>query len=121
MAHFANTMAFAMRVLMKDSKILWLKEDAKDCILGIFVQAGAKSDAIVGEHGDWLKIRVAAPRTEGMANEHLVEYLSKIFHVAKRDISIQRGEFTKYKLLKISNMSADDLLKKINANREPIR
>lgn len=91
----------------------WIRQVEEDCSLSIFIQAGAKKSGIVGLHGSWLKIRVAAPRTEGLANEALLNYLAELLNVGKRDITFLKGEFGKYKILKISKARVDDLVLKV--------
>ena len=91
----------------------WIKQHGEDCSVSIFVQAGAKTSEIVGLHGDSLKIRVAAPRTEGLANEALLDYVAELLSVSKRDISFLKGEFGKQKILKIRKATVDDLVLKV--------
>lgn len=98
---------------MSDIDSIWLKQEGTDCKLSLHVQAGAKTSEIVGEHGGRLKIRVAAQRIEGMANEHLVEFLAEALSLSKNTIIIEKGGFTKYKLLRIKNVTVQALLEKI--------
>ncbi len=91
--------------------VSWLKVHEQSCTLSIFVQAGAKTSGIVGEHGEYLKIRVAAPRVEGLANESLLEYMSKLLQVGKKDLVILKGEFGKYKVIEIRKISAEEIMR----------
>jgi uncharacterized protein (TIGR00251 family) len=59
--------------------------------LELHVQPGAKRTEVTGMHGERIKIRLAAPATEGRANEALIEFLAEEFGVAKRDITILSG------------------------------
>ena len=59
--------------------------------LTCFVQPKASRDEIVGLHNDALKIRIAAPPIDGKANRHLIDYLSKLFEVPKKNVKIVRG------------------------------
>jgi len=59
--------------------------------LELHVQPGAKRTEVAGMHGERIKIRLAAPPTEGRANEALIEFLADEFGVAKRDIRILSG------------------------------
>ncbi len=60
-------------------------------ILELHVQPGAKRTEVAGMHGGRIKIRLAAPASEGRANEALVEFLADAFGVARRDIRILSG------------------------------
>jgi len=91
----------------------WVRQQGEDCTLSVFIQAGAKKIGVVGLHGNALKIRVAAPRTEGLANEALLNYLAELMGVGKKEISILKGEFGKNKIIKICNATVDDLVLKV--------
>ncbi len=60
-----------------------------------------------------LKIRVAAPPTEGKANHLLIEFLSKIFHTHKSDIEIVAGASCKDKLISITGIDTNTAQKRI--------
>ena len=60
-------------------------------ILEVHVQPGAKRTEFAGQHGQRIKIRLAAPAIENRANEALVEFLAAHYGVAKRDVRIAAG------------------------------
>lgn len=72
-----------------------------DLILRCHLQPQAAQDAIVGIHGDRLKVRITAPPLDGKANQHLIQWLSTLFDVPKRDIEIVQGAFGRHKTLRI--------------------
>ena len=94
-------------------KSIWIKQQGEDCTLSIFVQAGAKTSGVVGLHGEWLKIRIAAPRVEDLANESLLNYLAELLNVGKKEISILKGELGTYKIVRISKQRVDDLVLRV--------
>ena len=59
--------------------------------LELHVQPGAKRTEVTGMHGERIKIRLAAPPTEGRANAALIEFLAEAFGVARRDVTILSG------------------------------
>ncbi len=59
--------------------------------LELHVQPGARKTEVAGMHGARIKIRLAAPATEGRANEALIEFLAEKFGVARRDVRILSG------------------------------
>jgi uncharacterized protein (TIGR00251 family) len=60
-------------------------------ILELHVQPGAKRSEFAGQHGDRIKLRLAAPAVEGRANEALIEFLAGYFGVPKRNVRIASG------------------------------
>lgn len=79
---------------------LW---QGKDLILYCHMQPKAASDEIVGVHDGRLKIRITAPPVDGKANQHIINWFSKLFKVPKSDINIVHGELGRQKTLRIHN------------------
>lgn len=63
-------------------------------LLLLKIQPRASRSEIAGLHGEppRIKIRISAPPVDGEANEELISFLSKKLRVAKRSISILRGQ-----------------------------
>jgi uncharacterized protein (TIGR00251 family) len=72
--------------------------------LTVHVQPGAATSAIVGPHGDALKIRIAAPAIENKANAALLAFLAKTFGVRLANILIRRGSIGRRKVIAISGV-----------------
>lgn len=79
----------------------WYRWDGEDLILELHVQPGARREELSGEHGGRLKVRIKAPPVEGRANRNLIKFLSNLFGVAPRDITLLRGESGRDKRLRI--------------------
>ena len=60
-------------------------------ILNVHVQPGARRSEFAGQHGERIKIRLAAPAMENRANEALVEFLAAHYRVPKRNVRIAAG------------------------------
>jgi uncharacterized protein (TIGR00251 family) len=73
------------------------------------VQPRASSDAIVGVHGNSLKIRLSAPPVDGAANDSLVKFLADIFAVPRRAIKILAGESSRTKIVEIEGVTERDV------------
>ncbi|MBJ3814204.1 YggU family protein [Shimwellia pseudoproteus] len=71
-------------------------------VLRLYIQPKASRDAIVGLHGDELKVAITAPPVDGQANAHLTKYLAKQFRVAKSQVAIEKGELGRHKQVLIS-------------------
>lgn len=78
------------------------------------VQPRSASNEIVGIEGDTLKVKLTSPPVEGKANESLIEFLSETLDAKRSSIKIVQGSKTRIKLLKIANMTKDQLLQKLH-------
>lgn len=75
--------------------------EGEDLILPILLQPKASRDKLVGWQGAELKITITAPPVDGKANAHLIKFLAKQFKVAKSAITIEAGELSRHKRLRI--------------------
>ena len=60
-------------------------------ILEVHVQPGARRSEFAGQHGERIKIRLAAPAVENKANEALIGFLAEHYGVPKRNVRIAAG------------------------------
>ena len=72
--------------------------------LDILVQAGASRDAIGGEVGGALVVRLTAPPIDGRANEALCELIAKRLRIAPSRVSITRGERGRRKVVVVKGV-----------------
>ena len=68
----------------------------------------AKRDEVVGEYGDAVKIKVAAPALEGKANEALLEFIAEKLRVHRRDITLIIGGKSRDKLIEVASLEATE-------------
>jgi uncharacterized protein (TIGR00251 family) len=79
-------------------------------LIRLKVQPKASADAIAGEHGGALKIRVTAAPENGKANRAVVEFIAEKLGLKRSDVSIVSGEHSRDKLLAIRGLKRDELL-----------
>ena len=60
-------------------------------ILEVHVQPGAKRSEFAGQHGDRVRIRLAAPAVENKANQALIDFLAEHYRVPRRNVRIAAG------------------------------
>lgn len=72
------------------------------------VQPRSALSEIVGEHGDAIKIRLAAPPVDGAANAELVRFLAERLGVRRGDVAIVRGATARRKIVRIAGMVGAD-------------
>jgi uncharacterized protein (TIGR00251 family) len=87
--------------------------------LAIRVQPGAKANAIVGwvadaHGGEVLKIRLRAPAVEGKANAALIEFLAEILGLRPRQITFERGDKSREKIVCVEGMTREEVRMRIS-------
>ena len=76
--------------------------------LTLRIVPNAKRDEVVGEHGDAVKVKIAAPALEGKANEAVLEFLAEKLAIHRRDITLIAGEKSRDKLIEIAGIDATE-------------
>jgi len=72
--------------------------------LRVHAQPGAGRSAVVGRHGDALKVKVAAPPQDGRANAALVGVLAEAFGVKPAQVALVSGEASRSKRFRIEGI-----------------
>jgi uncharacterized protein (TIGR00251 family) len=80
-----------------------------EVVLRVHVQPGTGRSAVVGRHGDALKVRVAAPPVEGRANEALVHYLAATVGVKNEQVTLVSGESSRAKRVRLTGVDPDEV------------
>lgn len=83
-------------------------------LLAKVVPGSSGSTRICGLLDGMLKVKVAAPPEKGKANQCLSKFLAKELGVKKNAVSILSGKTSPVKQIRISGISAQMLLKKLN-------
>lgn len=86
---------------------LWLRQGDRQTTLTLHIQPGAKKTEVAGEHGDALKIRLAAPPVDGKANAALIAFVADRLGVAKSAVSLKSGQTSRRKVLEVTAAPAD--------------
>ena len=79
----------------------------------IHVQPRASRTELVGEHGDAIKLRVAAPPVEGAANEEVVRFVAKQLGVSASAITLVSGATSRRKIIDVAGISPDEAQQKL--------
>jgi len=104
-----------------------LFEKAGDAfVVHVHVQPGAGRSAVVGRHGDAVKIRVAAPPVEGRANAAAVGVIAEALGVKDADVELTSGEASRTKRFRVRGLDEEELDKRLRialeeAQRRPER
>lgn len=80
----------------------WLSGAPGAWRIRIAAQPGAARSEVVGEHDGCLKLRVAAPPTDGRANEAIVRFLAERLGVPARSVRLVAGHAARRKLVEVA-------------------
>ena len=80
-----------------------------DLVLRLHVQPGAGRTAVVGRHGDALKVKVGAPPEGGRANDAVVALVADTLGIKASQVELTSGASSRSKRIRISGVEADDL------------
>ena len=84
-----------------------------DVVLRVHVQPGAGRSAVVGRHGQALKVRVAAPPEGGRANDAVRELVAETFGVAADAVEVTSGASSRIKRLRLKAVDLDDFRRRL--------
>jgi uncharacterized protein (TIGR00251 family) len=84
-------------------------------IVAVHVQPRAGVTAVRGQHGDALRIRVAAPPVDGRATEEARRALAAALDVSPASITLVSGEKSRLKRFLVSGCPLDEVRRRIDS------
>jgi uncharacterized protein (TIGR00251 family) len=84
--------------------------DGDAVTLAVHVQPRAGRTAIVGRHGDALKMRVAAPPVDDRANAAAAELIVEVLGVAKGDVELVSGARSRLKRFRVKGVERETVI-----------
>ena len=84
----------------------WLVPVEGGVELLVLVQPRASRSRVLGEHGGYLKIQLAAPPVDGAANAALLELLAGLLGVPRRQVTLVSGESSRRKRVRAAGVDA---------------
>lgn len=73
----------------------------------------ARRSEIVGEYGESVKVKVAAPAVDGKANAALLEFLAEKLGVAVRAVTLVAGEKSRDKVITVEGMRLEEVRRRL--------
>jgi len=92
----------------------WLTVQPSGIRLTLHVQPGARKSEVAGEHGDALKIRLAAPPVDGKANDCLIGFLADCLDVPKARVVLESGATSRTKRVRVIDMTVETTVERLN-------
>lgn len=87
----------------------YLTDTPDGAVLSLRLIPRAAKNAIQGEHGDALKIRLCAPPVDGAANAALIEFLSDTLSLPRARIRLLSGHTSRTKRVLLAGMKAGEI------------
>jgi uncharacterized protein (TIGR00251 family) len=78
-------------------------------LLPVKAKPGARADAVAGEHGGALRVRVTAPPEDGKANAAIARLLAEALGLKRAQVALHSGAASRDKRFLVTGVSADDL------------
>jgi len=84
-------------------------------LLNLKVSPRARSTSLEGMHGDdALRLRVAAPPTDGRANAEIEKFLAEIFGVSASSIEVVRGASGRDKTVLLRGVESAEIQRRLS-------
>jgi uncharacterized protein (TIGR00251 family) len=88
-------------------------DDDADVTLRVHVQPAAGRTAVVGRHGDALKLRVAAAPEGGRANEAIRALLASTFGLKPDAVELTSGASSRLKRFRLTGVQLDEFRRRL--------
>ncbi|MBU8902634.1 MAG: YggU family protein [Victivallales bacterium] len=99
--------------MTSDELSLIISENTGGCSLKCWIQPRSSRNAVVGVHGDAIKIALTAPPIDGKANKELLKFLAKYFKLSKSDLHLVSGESLRAKIIRINGLNKEAVIKEL--------
>ncbi len=91
----------------------YIQANAEKVTLQVHVQPKSSQenwgDVVQLQEKQWIQLRISAPPVDGAANEAIVKKIAKTFGTAKSNVSLIKGEKSRYKTFIIEGFKEQKL------------
>lgn len=87
----------------------------QDVLLTVRVQPKASRECVILGDEDTVRVALMAPPLEGKANKALVQFLARALKIPRRNITLERGEKSRDKVLRLRESNMRDIEAKLRA------
>ncbi|HZU71610.1 MAG TPA: DUF167 domain-containing protein [Acidimicrobiales bacterium] len=82
-------------------------EESPAIVLRVVAHAGAGRSAVAGQHGDALKLKIAAPPVDGRANQACVELVAELLGVPAAQVELVSGQSSRTKRFRVEGVDPE--------------
>jgi uncharacterized protein (TIGR00251 family) len=97
---------------------LAVEETDNSVVFKVKVVPGSSRTAVCGLLGEMVKIRISAAPEKGKANKCLLDFLAKQLGVKRNTVNITSGKTSTVKGVQVTGLSVEQLLNKLNLNKQ---
>lgn len=91
----------------------FLRESAEGVALSLKVQPRASRNAVVGLHGQELKVAIIAPPVDSAANTALVRFLADVLDCPRSSVQLAKGQASRHKIVLVKGMTPAQILHRL--------
>jgi uncharacterized protein (TIGR00251 family) len=95
--------------------VIRLEPTSDGVVLSVKAKAGARVNALSGVHDGALKVAVTQAPERGKANRAIIDLLAESLGLRKSQITLLSGETSPQKRFRISEITADELTRRITS------
>jgi uncharacterized protein (TIGR00251 family) len=96
-----------------------ITESAEGIVISVRAQPGARRTAIVGVHGEALKVAVQAPPVDGKANATLEQALAEWLGLKKSQVALAKGASSRDKAFSALGIDAETARARLASHLPP--
>jgi len=90
--------------------------ESQGLLIPVRVQPRSGRTELVGQRGDALLVRLAAPPVKGAANRALLKFLADLLDVPSTDLAIVRGAQSRDKVVRVATSTPDQLRRRLDSH-----
>ena len=91
----------------------WLRPVDDGVVIVLRVSPRAARSAVVGAHGDALRVRVAAPPVGGAANREVIALLAAALGVRESALSLEHGAGGRDKCVRVRGLAPEEVVSRL--------
>jgi uncharacterized protein len=95
----------------------FVSESKDGLLLKVKVQPRSSRNKLGELSGDEWKIWVTAPPVDAAANRAVLELLAEELDLSKSQVQLVRGDTARHKVIRITGLSAEELVRRISGKR----
>lgn len=87
--------------------------DGDAVLVAVHVQPRAGRTAVVGRHGDAIKVRVAAPPVDDRANTATIALVAEMLDIPAKGVTVVAGERSRLKRLRVTGIDHETAVERV--------